>query len=252
MAGSCRRPPGNPRRTPPAAGRRPPQLPFGLRLGRAEKVLPHRRAGDDDLLRMAVVLAAFLKAHHHAPGIGLQHLGGEAGDHVGLVDRRGDAGLAAPSPGDSWRSRRCPPPRPGGSPQDGPGSWGRISMATETRLCQVAWDGRNSGSWRCGPSGRGILPLAPGLFPVPARAHEQNLGFGVFLLQPAAPGRGRVHMARRAAAGEDDTMQFGFTHKSRSRTGSKADGYLPCVFVCLDTDSTIPISASWMDKAVPP
>ena len=40
-----------------------------------------------------VVLAAGFKAHHNAPGIGLQHLCGKARYHVGLVHCRGNAGL---------------------------------------------------------------------------------------------------------------------------------------------------------------
>ena len=66
------------------------QGPLGLLLGHGEEVAPHRRARDHHLFRAAVVPPAGLEAHHDAVRVVFQHLGGEAGDGVGLVDRRGD------------------------------------------------------------------------------------------------------------------------------------------------------------------
>ena len=195
-----------------------PKLPFGLRLGLGEKVLPHRRTGDDDLLRMAVVLAAFLKAHHHPPGIGLQHLGGKAGDHVGLVDRRGDAGLgrrlhqgiAGVAAGAHHHVRAK-------VPQDGPGLVGgphQISHGDQVVPDLLGTEGTVEAGDVDRPERVSRL-WHQIFFQSPLRAHEQNLGFGVFPLHQLRQGDGRIHMPRRAAAGEDDTMQFGFTHKSR-------------------------------------
>ena len=58
-----------------------------------------------------------------------------------------------------------------------------------------------------------------------------------------------VHMPRRAAAGEDDALQFSAHGAFRLSKCRYPD--FPG-FICRETDSTTPISTSWMQRAVPP
>ena len=58
--------------------------------GIVEEVPPHRRAGDHHPFRMGIVLPGVLKAHHDPVHHLGEHLGGEAGNCVGLVDGGGD------------------------------------------------------------------------------------------------------------------------------------------------------------------
>ena len=60
-----------------------------------EELAPHRRAGDDDLLGVGVVLLAVREGHHDPIHVLGHHAGGEAGHGVGFVHRRGDAQLGA-------------------------------------------------------------------------------------------------------------------------------------------------------------
>ena len=71
------------------------QLPLGLGLGIGRELAPHRGAGDDDLLRLGVILAALLKAHHDAVHQLGQHFGGQAGDGVALMDGGGNVELGS-------------------------------------------------------------------------------------------------------------------------------------------------------------
>ena len=73
--------------------RRQAQLGLGGVLGIAGKLSSHRGAGDLHLLRVFIIGAAVLKAHHdlvHMPG---QHLRGQAGDGVALMHGGGDMQL---------------------------------------------------------------------------------------------------------------------------------------------------------------
>ncbi len=191
------------------------QLPLGLRLGQAEEVLPHRRAGDDDLLRVAVVLPAGLEAHHDPVREGLQHLGGEAGDHVGLVDRRGDAGLGgglhhgeagvAAGADDHVRRKR---------PQDGPGLPGGPHQIPHGDQVVPDLPGLQ-GPVEAGDVDRAEVVARLGdqvLFQSPLRPHEQELRLRVLFAHQLGQSDGGIHMPRRAAAGEDHALEL-FSHR---------------------------------------
>ena len=111
-------------------------------MGLFKKVAPHRRAGDYDALGVLIERAALLKAHHDAACVLFQHLGGEAGDHVGLVHRRGDApqggvlhhGVAGIAAGAHHQIRRkLPQDLVGSAPQDQEvcGAFQVVSQAVE-------------------------------------------------------------------------------------------------------------------------
>ena len=84
------------------------------------------------------------------------------------------------------------------------------------------------------------------LFQSPLCAHKQKRCIRVLFRHQLRQGDGRVHMPRRAAAGEDDVLQCLF-HIVPSLCQPALVG-----FICLETLRTIPISASWMESAVPP
>ena len=94
----------------------------------------------------------------------------------------------------------------------------------------------------------------------PVRPHKQNLPPGVPLLHQLRQGDGGIHVSRSAAAGENNPFN-GLSHTlhlifclfrpGRKKRGGRA--YPALVgFICLETDSTIPISANWIERAVPP
>ena len=96
------------------------------------------------------------------------------------------------------------------------------------------------------------------LFQSPLRAHKQNLYARIFLRHKLRHGDGRVHMARRAAAGKNHPSNL-FFHKapllgyvpfSAEKGGIRYPAFVG--FICRETLSTIPISASWIHSAVPP
>ena len=195
---------------PEGDGQRPvigeSQLLPGLLPGLAEEVAPHRCAGDHDLLRVLIVLAALLEAHHDAPGIALQHFSGETGDHVGLVDCRGDAllggvfhhGIAGVAAGTHHQIGAE-------IPEDGTGSGS--GQRQIFKAFHVVGDARRGQ----GPLEAGDLDgaeVVPRLFdesPLHAtgRSHEQHPQIRMPLLHIARQRQRRVHMARRAAAGKD-------------------------------------------------
>ena len=72
-----------------------PQRPPGGGAVAVEELASHRRAGDDDLLGVGVVLLAVREGHHDPIHVLGHHAGGEAGHGVGFVHRRGDAQLGA-------------------------------------------------------------------------------------------------------------------------------------------------------------
>ena len=77
------------------------------------------------------------------------------------------------------------------------------------------------------------------LFQPPLRPHEQYFDLWVLLRHQLRHGNSRVHMARRAAAGKNHI------HERASYPFSGAG-------ICRETLSTMPISASWHSRAVPP
>ena len=191
---------------------------------------------------MAIVPAALLKAHHDAVGAALQHFGGEAGDHVGLVDCRGDAhtggaldhriaGIAA----GAHHQIRAEVPEDGPGPAVGFGQHGQGEQVVgQAAVTQGALEASHGDA----PEGvAGLFHQVP-LHAV-GGAHKQPLPLGILLLHIACQGQGGVHMARRAAAGKNHF------HERASYPFSGAG-------ICRETLSTMPISASWHSRAVPP
>ena len=70
-----------------------PELALGLRLGAGRERAAHRRAGDDDLFLLAVVLLALLEADEDAVDRAGEHLRRQAGHGVGLMHDGRDAEL---------------------------------------------------------------------------------------------------------------------------------------------------------------
>ena len=190
---------------------------------------------------MLVVLAAGLKAHHDPVREGLQHLRGQSGHHVGLVDRRGDARL-----GGGLHHRKAGVAAGADDhvrpeiPQNGPGLPGCPHQIADGD--QVVFDLlRLEGAVEAGDvDGAEIISRLGDqvLFQSPLCAHKQKRCIRVLFRHQLRQGDGRVHMPRRAAAGEDDALQCLF-HIVPSLCQPALVG-----FICLDTLRTIPISAS--------
>ena len=95
------------------------------------------------------------------------------------------------------------------------------------------------------------------LFQSPLRAYKEKFCICVLLVHQLRQGNGGIHMTRRTAAGKNDPFQFSF-HLINLISSADAKEIIlirhPAFvgFICRDTDSTIPISASCMDRAVPP
>ena len=202
MAGTQAAPEGHHQR--PVIGQA--QLFPGLGTGQVKEVAPHRGAGDDDLAGAAIVLAALLKAHHDAVGGALQHFGGEARDHVGLVDRRGDAhaggafyhriaGIAA----GAHHQIGTEITENGPGTAAGPGQHGQgVQVVPQAAVAQGALKAAHGNA----PEGVARLFHQVALHTV-GSAHKQKPGFGVLLPHVSGQSQGGVHMARRSAAGKN-------------------------------------------------
>ena len=152
------------------------------------------------------MLAALLEAHHDAPGIVLQHFGGETGDHVGLVDCRGDAllggvfhhGIAGVAAGTHHQIGVE-------VPEDGTGSG--AGQRQIFKAFHVVGDARRGqGPLKAGDlDGTEVVPrlFDESPFHTTGRSHEQHPQIRMPLLHIARQRQRRVHMARRAAAGKD-------------------------------------------------
>ena len=184
-----------------------PQLLPGLLPGVAEEVPPHRGAGDHHPLRVVVVGAALLKAHHHTVHHLAQGLGGEAGDGVGLVDGGGDlpaGGLLDHGEGGV---------APGAHHQVGlelihnaPGL--ALGLLHVHQRPKVVGDVRRSqGAVEVGDGHRldgiALLGHQTGLHP-PVRPHKEHPAARVALLKDAGQGHRRIHMPGRPAAGKQN------------------------------------------------
>ena len=186
------------------------QAALGLCLRQMEEVPPHRRTGDDHLLRVAVVLPAGLKPHHDPVREGLQHLRGEAGHHVGLVNGRGDprlgSGLHHREAGVSPRSDDHVRPE---LPQNGPGLSGRPKEVPHRD--QVVPDlPRLEGPVEAGDVDGAEVVSRLGdqvLLQSPLRSHEQKFCLRVLFAHQLGQRDSRVHVPGRAAAGEDHLLQ---------------------------------------------
>ena len=201
---------------------------------------------------MAVVRPAGLKAHQDPPGEGLQHLGGKARHHVGLVDRRGDARLGgglhhgkggiAPGADDGIGPE---------FPEDGSGLPGGPHQVIDGDEVVADLPGRKGAVETGNMDGPEFIPGLGHkiLLQSPVGTHEKDLRPGFLPPQQLGQGNRRVHMPRRAAAGEDDALQFSAHGAFRLSKCRYPD--FPG-FICRETDSTTPISTSWMQRAVPP
>ena len=181
------------------------QLFPGLLPAQPEEIAPHRRPGDGDALRVLVVLAAVLKAHHDDIGIVLQQLRGQPRHHVALMHRRGEVclgrrlhhGIAGIAAGAHHQVR----PE---IPQDGPRlpSGGRQHPH---RVQVVAYARRIQLPLKAADLHRGVVvPRLGHQLPLHARgrAHEQHGRLRIFLLHIPRQRKGRVYVSRGAAAGK--------------------------------------------------
>ena len=216
---------------------------LGLPPGQPEEVPPHRRAGDQDLVRVPVVFPALLEAHHDEVRVVLQKPGGEAGDGVGLVDGGGDAqlcrrpdhGVAGVAPGAHHQIRRK------GLQQRTGLLWGAQEVAHRDQVVPQLPGPQ-------GPVEAGHLhrpegparrldqrPLDP-----PVGPHKQDLAVRPPLCDEPRQGQGGVHMAGGAPTGKYDF------HSGRLLSSPPEAALYPAfgAGICLDTDSTIPTSAS--------
>ena len=193
------------------------QLPPGLLRRFLEEVPPHRCTRHHDALRMPVVLAAVLKAHHDDVCVLLQHPGGQPRHGVALVYRRGDVGLrcglhhgiAGVAAGAHHQI---------GSEllQDGLGR--RAGAGQHPHGVEVVAHGlRAHGAAEAvhlhGGVGRQIPLHAVGC------AHEQHGGLGVALPHQPCQRQRRIHMSRGAPAGEDHShrkLRFLYVFKGSS------------------------------------
>ena len=85
---------GSSQRAPEGHNQRPlilqPQPSPGLLLGHGKEIFPHRRTRDQHPVGMMIMLPAGFKSHQDTISIGLQHPGGQARRHIGLMYRRGN------------------------------------------------------------------------------------------------------------------------------------------------------------------
>ena len=216
--------PGGPQGPPEGDDEGPPvidaQLFLGCLLGQGKEVLPHRRAGDGHLVRVLVMLPAGFKPHHDPPGEGLQQLRGQPRHGIGLVDSRGDAqfggslhgGVAGVAAGTDDHVR----PE---LPQNGLGL--RRGADHIEQGHQVMPDlGRLEGPVKAGNVNGAEVVSRLGdqvLFQAPLRPHKQDFHVRVLLRQQLGHGDGRIHMARRAAAGKDHPVNALFHHTGSFR-----------------------------------
>ena len=171
----------------------------------AEEVPPHRRPGDGDALRVLIVLAAVLKAHHDDIRVVLQHPRGQAGHHVALVHRRGDVrpgrrlhhGIAGVAAG---AHHQVGPEIPQDGPCLTPG--GRqhpqgVQVVADARRVQLPLEAADL-------YGGVVVTRLGHQLPLHARggAHEQHGGVRVLFLHIARQCDGRVHVSRGAPAGK--------------------------------------------------
>ena len=213
-AGSAQRPPEGDDQRPSVIDA---QLFLGRLLGQGEEVLPDRGAGDGHLLRVLVVLAAGFKAYHDPPGVRLQQLRGQSRHGVGLMDRRGDAhfggglhgGIAGVAAGADHRVRSK-------LLQNSPGLCRGADHIVEGH--QIVLDLRRlEGAVKAGDVNGTEFVSRLGdqvLFQATLRPHEQYFDLRVLLRHQLRHGNSRVHMARRAAAGEDHPVNALF-HQQR-------------------------------------
>ena len=184
---------------------------LGFLMGQVKEVSPHRGPGNGNALRVLVKRPALLKAHHNARGVLFQHFCGQPRDHVGLVYRRGDApqggvfyhGIACVASGAHHQVRRKlleNGPRLAPQSQHFPGALAVVPDGLPAhRPLQAAHGNAPIVVARLGHQ----VPLN-----ALRRSHKENLHRRVLFPHIARQGQGRVHMARRAAAGKDNFHRF--------------------------------------------
>ena len=173
--------------------------------------------------------------------LALQHFGGQTGDHVGLVDRRGNAHAGgALDHWDSWHSRRCPPPDRGGSRRRMARArlWDSVSMVQGAQVVGQAPVAPGSG-WKPADgdcSGRRSPPCS---------TRSRSMPSGV-------PTNSTCSLADPAPAYSLARARAGFTWPAvppqvKITFMSLAASYpaFPGHGICRETLSTMPISASW-------
>ena len=236
----------------------------GFGAGQREEIATHRRTRHHDFLRVLIVAAAVLKAHHHALYALFQHLGGKAGNHVGLVYRRGDTQFGGRLHG--------------GEAGVAARAHHQIRLETAKDVLGLAL-GRAQQLHRAeivaNPLGGEVAVEIADLHALEVvarllhevalnavgRADEQHLHAAVLFLHISCQRQRGVHMTRRAAAGKNHvhTLLLLCTIKELKIFGIKPQRGLsqpiyPSRFagICRDTLNTKPISTSCSSKAVPP
>ena len=186
------------------------QLFPGLLLRQLEKAVPDGGAGDQYLLRVLIVLAAGLKAHHNPVRVGFQHFRGQPRHGIGLVDRRGNArlggglyhGVAGVAAGTHHHIRlKLPENRPGlmGRPDQVPGGNQVVTNLLWTKGAVKVGD--VNGLERIARLGNQVF------FQTALRPYKQKLNLRVLLMQQLGQRNGGVHMSRCAAAGKQNPPQ---------------------------------------------
>ena len=182
------------------------QLFTGLLLRQSEEIAPHRRSRDHHLFGVLIVAAAVLEPHHHAVHATLQQLGGQAGDHVGLVDGGGnmppggglDGGIAGVAAGAHHQIRL-----------EGANDGVRLTAGGHQGLGSLEIVaqrlGRQGAVEVADLHGGKVIARLFDQAPLHAvgGAHEQYAGGGVFFPQIACQRQRRIHMSGGAAAGKD-------------------------------------------------
>ena len=182
------------------------QLFTGLLLRQSEEIAPHRRSRDHHLFGVLIVAAAVLEPHHHAVHAALQQLGGQAGDHVGLVDGGGnmppggglDGGIAGVAAGAHHQIRL-----------EGANDGVRLTAGGHQGLggLEIVAQrlGRQGAVEVADLHGGKVIARLFDQAPLHAvgGAHEQYAGGGVFFPQIACQRQRRIHMSGGAAAGKD-------------------------------------------------
>ena len=183
------------------------QLLPGLLPGIAEEIPPHRGARDYYLLRVVVVGAALLKAHHHAVHHLGQGLGGQTGDRIGLVDRGGDpppGGLA--DHGEGGISPRSHHQVGLELVQNGPGLlFGALHIDQRPQVVGHVRRGERAAEVGDGDGANLIALLGHQLvLHAPVCPYKQNAAAGVLFLKDMGQRHRRIDVSGGAAAGKQD------------------------------------------------
>ena len=208
---------GGPQRTPEGDDQRlsvvHAQQPFRVRFRAGEKVFPHRRTRHDHLFRAAVGLPAGREPDHNPVRVGFQQFCRQAGFQIGLVYRRGDVPFRGGFHGGITRvTARSDHHIRLKLPENGPGLMGRAQEID--RRNQVVPDFfRRERAVKTGDMDHpeGIARLFNQIpFQTPVRAHKQKFRVRIFPGNPFRQRNRRIHMTRRAAAGEQYPVQLLF------------------------------------------